>query len=42
MNMVATSRGRRSLRSAGGHMDLMDRMDVMDPEGEAPRLDRNV
>jgi hypothetical protein len=42
MNMVAASRGRRSLRSAGGHLDGMDSMDGMDPEGEAPRLDRNV
>jgi outer membrane protease len=42
MNMVAASRGRRSLRSAGGHMDGMDWMDGMDPEGEALHLERNV
>ncbi|MGA0873033.1 MAG: hypothetical protein ACO3SJ_09175 [Phycisphaerales bacterium] len=42
MNMVATSRGRRSLRSVGRHMDRMDLMDGMDPEGEALHLERNV
>ena len=31
----ATSRGECSLRSAGGHVDGMDRVDGMDTKGEA-------
>jgi hypothetical protein len=38
----ATSDGGCSLRSAGGHLDWMDRMDGMDPEGEALHLVRSV
>jgi hypothetical protein len=30
-----TSHDYCSLRSASGHLDRMDRMDLMDPEGEA-------
>jgi hypothetical protein len=36
----ATSRGKRSLRSTGVHLDVMDGMDLMDPEGEALHLVR--
>jgi hypothetical protein len=38
----ATSHGWRSLRSAGGLMDGMDGMDLMDPEGEALHLLRKA
>jgi hypothetical protein len=38
----ATSRGARSLRSTDRHMDLMDSMDGMDPEGESLHLWRKA